>query len=135
MLDAAFIALLLAGAIGATLAALFLRQGEAESDAAPASMRAEATGILHGTLGAVGVLLLLVAMQDGAVHAAVGLAGFPAIASWLLGLALLAGLAVLGASVADPEGRRRGRRGILIAIHASLAISGLVVLLALIGLG
>ena len=57
----------------------------------------------------------------------VGAAGFGRIAAWLLGIGLLVGLLILATA-------RRGRVSILVAVHATLAISGIVVLMALVAL-
>ena len=134
MLDLAFAVLLLAGSIGAVLAMLFLREGATPEQPPPFRLGA-GVALLHGAIGAAGLVLLVIAISEGAIQPSVGLGGFPAIAAWLFGLALLAGLVLLAVSAGDAEATPRGRRAILIAIHAFLAISGLVVLLALVGLG
>ena len=127
MLDLAFVVLLAAGMLGSFLALGFLRGG----DTVPAMIRAMRPyvgqlALLHGSLGATGLLVLLLALR-GAVHPVVGAAGFGRIAAWLLGIGLLVGLLILATA-------RRGRVSILVAVHATLAISGIVVLMALVAL-
>lgn len=127
MLDLAFVLLLGAATLGSFLALGFLRV----HDTVPAIIRAlrphaRKLGLFHGGLGAVGLLVLVLALR-GAIHPVVGAAGFGRIAAWLFGIGLLVGLLILATA-------RRGRASILVAVHATLAISGIVVLLALVAL-
>jgi len=85
---------------------------------------------MHGTLGAAGLAALLRALRRGLPPSATGTAGFGPAAALLLGLALALGLAI-----AHAARRQRRPAGVLVAIHASVAIVGFVVLWTLIGLG
>jgi hypothetical protein len=129
MLDVTFALLIVAAALGAFLA--FLREGDA-SRAVIKALRphGQRLGVIHGSLGGIGLLFLLAALHGGAIHPAAGVAGFGAIAAWLIGTALLFGLVILSTVRAG-----RGSPSALIAIHATLAISGVVVLMALVVLG
>ena len=133
MLDAAFTLLACAASLGAFLALGFLREGDAAPPAARAPRpRLPRLGLVHAGLGGTGLLVLLAALHDHntAIHPAAGVAGFGSIAAALIGIALLFGLSILATARAG-----RGRASILIAVHATLAISGLVVLIALVSLG
>lgn len=131
MLDVAFALLAFAASLGAFLALGFLREGDA-SRAVVSALRPRGgrLGLIHGGLGGTGLLFLLAALHGGAIHPAAGVAGFGRIAAWLIGIALLFGLAFLATVRAG-----RGGASVLIAIHATLAISGIVVLMALALLG
>jgi hypothetical protein len=122
MLQLAFMLLLIAGGLGGGLAAWHLRP---QVRTPPWVL-----GALHGALGAAGLALLLLALRGPPRGAAMGVAGFGTVAVVLLGIALIAGLAVLAS-------RLRGRAigGLLIAIHASLAIAGIVILAAYVLVG
>lgn len=134
MLNIAFILLLGAAALGGVLALGFLRQASASpmagSVAARTARRNGGLGVVHGTLGAAGFLALLAALRAAGVHQAVGAAGFGRIAAWLVGIALLFGLAILVLARG-----RRGRVSILLGVHVTLAISGIVVLMGFVVLG
>jgi hypothetical protein len=85
-----------------------------------------AIGAAHGTVGATGLAVLVAAAATGAPHgAAAGAGGFDWTASALLGLALLAGLAI-----PLTAWRARGLTGLALALHASIAIIGYVILIA-----
>jgi hypothetical protein len=84
---------------------------------------------VHGTLGAAGLAVLLFALNRGLPRSATGTTGFGPAAALLLGLALAAGLAIAFAAV-----RQRRPAGLLVAIHASLAVAGFVVLWTLVSL-
>ncbi len=133
MLQIAFILLACAAALGGLLALGLLRRGRVSPPVwrRPTRRRVRrGFGLLHGALGLAGLVVLLAALRTAGVPAGAGTAGFGRIAAWLLGLALLFGLAILALA--------RGRRGptaILVAVHATLAISGVVVLMALVLLG
>ena len=93
-----------------------------------------ALGGLHGVLGAAGLAVLVVALwrQPGAAAAArakMGTGGFGAAAAWVLGLALLAGLGPILARI-----RRAPISGLVIGLHATLAIMGVVILAAYVSL-
>jgi hypothetical protein len=128
MLNVAFGFLAIAASLGAYLAVGFMRAGRAGKPASgdvPAGLRG--LGLIHGSLGGAGLLVLLAALRAGVVRPAVGFAGFGQVSAWLLGIALVLGLAILGMAQA-----RRGRVSLLLAAHATLAIAGVVVLLALV---
>lgn len=128
MLDVAFALLAFAAALGAFLA--LLREGDALRAVAKALSRyGRGLGLIHGGLGGTGLLVLLAALYVGAIRPAAGVAGFDVIAAWLLGIAFIFGVSILTTL-------RAGRSpSALIAIHAALAISGVVVLMALVVLG
>jgi hypothetical protein len=117
MLLLSFIVLLLAALLGSVLAAMHLRGEKAPPGWLP--------GALHGLLGAIGFALLLLALRGPPRGEAVGVGAFGRIAAVLLALALVAGLAIL-------VSRLRYRRipGLVIGIHATIAISGVVILAA-----
>lgn len=117
MLHLAFIVLLIAGAFGGGLAVWHLRP-----QAAPPPW---ALGAVHGVVGSVGLVLLLLALRGPPRGAAAGVAGFGKAAAAVLTIALIAGLAALATHL-----RRRAIGGLFIAIHASMAIGGIVVLAA-----
>lgn len=84
-------------------------------------------GLVHGLLGAGGLAVVLLALRRGLPPSAMGTTGFAPAAAVLLAVAL-----ALGLSIAL---RRRRPPGLLVAIHASLAIAGFVVLWTLVSLG
>jgi hypothetical protein len=86
--------------------------------------------LAHGALGAAGLAILIQVLVRGLPPSAMGTTGFGPAAALLLGLAL-----ALGLVIAYAAWRQRRPAGTLVAIHASLAIAGLVVLWTLIGLG
>lgn len=105
----------LAVALGAILAIRSLRAARL----APTFLAAA-----HGLVALGGWILLLAALRGPARGVATGTASFGAIAAILLGAAALAGVALFAT-------RARGARfrGGLIGIHATLAVSGFVILL------
>jgi hypothetical protein len=117
MLLASFTLLLIAAALGSVLAALSLRPGLPP----PAPMY----GVLHGCLGAGGFVALLIALRGPPRGVAMGVGSFGALAAVLLGVALLAGLIMLAV-----RARVRQVPGLIIGIHATIAISGIVILAA-----
>ncbi len=118
MLLLSFVLLLLATLLGTVLAGLHLRSRRA----GPPHW---AGGALHGVLGVAGLGALLLALRGPPRGEAMGVGGFGDIAAVLLAIAVVAGLAALVA-------RRRYRRvpGLVIGIHASIAVSGVVILAA-----
>jgi hypothetical protein len=82
-------------------------------------------GASHGVLGAIGLIMLLLALRGPPRGEAMGVGAFGRIAAVLLAMALLAGLAILVVRL-----RHRRTPGLLIGIHATLAISGVVILAA-----
>ena len=117
MLFGAFAVLLLAAVLGGVLAVPHLRGGTATPR--------WGGGVLHGLLGFTGFVALLVALAGPPRGEAVGVGGFGSAAAVLLVLALLAGLAIVVARL-----RRRRVPGLLIGIHATIAVSGVVILAA-----
>ena len=117
MVALSFCLLLIAGALGGVLAARHLGTG-----VAPPS---RTIGVVHGILGAVGLAALLLALRGPARGVALGVGSFGRIAAGLLVVALVAGLVILGM-------RWRDRRlpGAVIGVHATIAISGIVILAA-----
>jgi|SRR5215469_5384135 len=123
MLHFAFSVLAVAAVIGAGLAVLYAR--------GPSAPRPPmVVPLVHGGLGAVGIALLIAALNGGLPRADNGTGGFGLVAGVLLGLALAFGLLIAYASW-----RSRRPSGFVIATHASIAIAGLVVLLTLVALG
>lgn len=84
----------------------------------------------HGALGTAGFGVLAAGLWQGVPVSGMGTAGFGPGAAVLFGLALALGISIALASF----GRRRPA-ATLVAVHASLAIAGLVVLWALVSLG
>lgn len=122
MMDLAFGLLVAAGMFGGLLAVLYLR--------GPAVKPVHrAAPLAHGAIGAGGLVLLILAVRYGAVTTGMGTAGFAPTAAGLIALALICGL-VIGWTFW--RGRRPG--GGLVGAHASLAIAGIVLLLALVAL-
>ena len=116
-LDLATILLAAAVAMGAAAAVLALR-----AEGAPAP---RAVALVHAACAAGGYVLLLIALTGPPRGAATGTASFGAFAAVLFGLAILAGLVLLR--------QRRARRrlsGGLIGVHATLAVTGFVILAA-----
>ncbi len=104
-------------AAGSALGAWHLREG-----AAPPPKIA---GILHGIAGAAGVVVLILALQGPPRGLATGVSAFGPVSGVLFVLALLTGLAILALR----------REGLVIAIHAGIAITAYVLLLAWDSLG
>ncbi len=118
MLTAAFAVLAIAVLAGTALAVQYLRGSTA--DAVPWPLAA-----LHGLIGLAGLGCLVLALRGPPRGLDHGTASFGTIAATLLALAALAGLGIL----LMHRGRKR-RAGSLIGVHATLAISGFVVLAA-----
>jgi hypothetical protein len=77
-------------------------------------------GLAHGVVGAVGLAVLLLALRGPVRGAAAGVASFGTLSAVLCGGALLTGGGLL----------LLNRKGVMVAIHAAIAISGYVLLLA-----
>lgn len=122
MLYTAFTFLGIAVLLGNVLAVLHLREG--------ATPPPWPLGTLHGLIALAGLGLLGLALRGPPRGLDQGTGSFGAIAATLIALAALVGLAQLA-------GRLRKRRlsGILIGIHATLAIGGFVILLAYVLVG
>ena len=117
MLSLSFGLLLIAGLLGSLLAAMHLSPGRPTPDGR--------LGALHGVLGTIGFAGLLLALRGPTRGEAMGVAGFGRVAAILLGIALFAGVAILVMRV-----RRRQMTGLVIGIHATIAVSGIVILAA-----
>lgn len=126
MLGLIFLVLLVTALLGALLALGFLRAGD-EMPAFVTALRPHARGLgwFHGSLGLAGFLALVAALKWADLRAPVGAEGFGTLAAWLFGLALLVGGWILVRGIAG-----RSRTALLVAIHAGIAISGVVVLMA-----
>jgi hypothetical protein len=115
----AFYVLCAAVALGCILAIPYLR-GEAIRLPWPA-------GAAHGTVGAAGLAMLVLVLCRGLPPSAMGTAGFAPAAAVFIALALVLGLIIAL--------WRRRPHGVLVAIHASLAVAGFVVLWTVVSLG
>ena len=114
----AFWVLTLAVAAGTVLALWHLRATDG------ASRPPLAAGIAHGIVGAAGMAILLLALQGPARGVAAGVGSFGAVSAVLFAGALLTGVILL-----------LRRKGTVMAIHAGIAITGYVLLLAWSSLG
>lgn len=118
MLTAAFASLAAAVLIGAVLAVWELRANSAA--AAPAALKA-----LHGAFALAGLTCLLLALRGPPRGDTKGTGSFGLIAAVLIALALLLGGAILAAHL-----RKKRHAGLLIGVHATLAVSGFIILAA-----
>jgi len=116
MLTAALTIVTVAVLLGAALAVMYLRTGGAV--APPWTLAA-----LHGLLAVTGLGCLLLALRGPPRGLAQGTAGFGTIAA-----VLMAAAAVLGVGFVAARLRQRRLPGLLIGIHATLAVSGFVIL-------
>ncbi len=117
MLNAAFIILAIAVLLGSALAVRHLRE-----DASPPPWP---LGALHGLVAIVGLGCLVLALRGPPRGLAQGAGSFGTIAAALIALAALAGLMQLATRL-----RKKRPPGLLIGVHATLAIVGFVILLA-----
>jgi hypothetical protein len=117
MLSLSFGVLLIVGLLGSALAAMHLRVGGAP----PRGL----FGALHGLLGAIGFAMLLLALRGPTRGAAMGVAAFGRIAAALLAIALIAGVGILILRL-----RHQPMTGLMIGIHATIAVGGIVILAA-----
>ena len=85
--------------------------------------------LAHGALGAAGFVVLLLGMGGPSRGAAMGAQNFGAIAAGLVGFALALGLLILAA-----RSRRRAPGPLLLGLHATLAVAGVVMLAAYLSL-
>jgi hypothetical protein len=118
MLTAAFAGLAAAVALGTALAIIYLRGGTAP--AIPWPLRT-----LHGLLGIGGLSCLLLSLRGPPRGLDQGVASFGAISAGLIAFAALAGLGILFVHVV-----KKRRAGPLIGLHATLAVTGFVILAA-----
>jgi hypothetical protein len=121
MLTLAFGLLCGAAVIGTVLAVFYVK--------GPATSPPLMISVPHVALGTSSLIVLILALRGGVRQVDMGTAGFGTIAGVLLVLALFVGLLLGHASW-----RRRRPPAVLVGTHASLAISGFVVLLALLAL-
>ena len=115
-LDLTTIILAVAVAMGTGAAVLSLRRGMPGPSV---------VAVTHGCVALAGYALMLVAISGSSRGAATGTQSFGVIAAVFLGLAVIAGLALLW--------QRRMRKrlsGGLIGVHATLAVTGFVILAA-----
>jgi len=105
--------------LGVTLALLYLR-----------GRRVPILGALHGLVGASGLGLLIVTLQGSRRGDAMGVGSFGEVASVLFGIALALGLFIPLLNRLRPRSS-----GLVIATHASVAITGFVLFLAWSSLG
>jgi LPXTG-motif cell wall-anchored protein len=118
MLNAAFTMLAIAVSVGAVLTTPYLRGAGAA--APPWGLAAVHVVSAIGGLGC-----LLIALRGPPRGLALGTGSFGMIAAALIGLALLIGGGLLAMRI-----RKRRPGGMLIGIHATIAVSGFVVLAA-----
>ncbi len=118
MLHAAFTILGFAVLLGAVLFVLHLRN-------APGSAGPWRLAAVHGILGVGGLVCLVLALHYSPPPIDQGTAGFGAISVVLLGFA-----ALLGGVVLTLRAAKKRPAGALFGIHATLAISGFVILAA-----
>jgi hypothetical protein len=117
MLLLSFGLLLTAAMLGGLLAALHLRGRNAPAGWMP--------GALHGVCGVAGLIVLLFALRGPPRGEAMGVASFGRIAALLLVIAPSVGLAIRVVRV-----RCHPATGLIIGIHATIAIGGIVILAA-----
>jgi hypothetical protein len=119
LVSVAFWILTLAVAAGAGLGLWHLRATEG------GSRPPLAAGIAHGTVGTIGFCVLLFALRGPPRGVGAGVASFGPLSAMLFAGALLTGMAML----------LLRRKAIVMAIHAGIAITGYVLLLAWNSLG
>ncbi len=82
-------------------------------------------GVLHGLIGAAALVALILTLGGPPRGVDMGVGSFGRIAAWLLGTALLMGLGIVAVRL-----RTRRVPAFVIGIHATIAISGIVMLAA-----
>lgn len=122
MISIAFDVLVVAALMGAGLALHYMRGPAARQ--LPAALP-----LLHGGLGVVGLALLLAVLRRGLPSTDNGTSGFGGLAAGFFAAALVVGLVIVWTGW-----RGRRPRGLAVATHACLAITGLVVLITLVAL-
>ena len=120
MLSAAFLLLSVTVALGIALGLLHLRS----------ERRWPWTGALHGLCGITGLVLLLTALRGPPRGMQAGVASFGAVAAVLAAVALTLGL---GAAILQRHSR--GLAGVVLAGHATLAVTCYLLLAAYVALG
>ncbi|MGE0225224.1 MAG: hypothetical protein AB7F35_16375 [Acetobacteraceae bacterium] len=123
MVTGALIVLAIAVGLGLALSTPYLREDRARLPGA------RWLGPLHGILGACGLTLLLAALTGPPRGVTTGTASFGPAAALVFGLALVLGIAIWLLV-------RRNQRapGLLVAVHAGVAITGMTMFLAWAGL-
>jgi hypothetical protein len=119
---AAVLLMTVAVGFGSGLALWHLRAADDPTARPPVSL-----GIVHGLIGACGLVVLLLALRGPPRAAAAGAGSFGEIATLLFAAAIATGLVILVL--------RRKRPAVTMAIHAGLAITGYMLLLAWYSLG
>ncbi len=104
--------------LGSAAAVLFLN-GKA------AALRLRVVAPLHGLLGGAGLIVLLLALRGPPRGEGLGVAGFGQIAAVLLGMALL-----LGGTILLRRLLNRHLTDLIVGLHATIAIAGIVILAA-----
>ena len=117
MLLLAFALLLSAAVLGGVLAALHLR-----TERRPPG---PVFGALHGLVGIAGFIVLLLALRGPPRGEALGVGQFGRISAALLAMALVVAIPIVVVRL-----RRRDIPGLVIGAHATIAVSGIVVLAA-----
>ncbi|MGB7036326.1 MAG: hypothetical protein WBD71_12450 [Xanthobacteraceae bacterium] len=118
MLTLAFAVLVIAVLLGSVLFVMHLRND-------PRSAARWRLAGLHGLVGIGGLVCLLFALHNPSLQPDPGTAGFGGISLVLIALAALFGGGIFVARVANSR-----RAGALIGVHATIAISGFVILAA-----
>jgi hypothetical protein len=118
VLVTAFIILSLVVLLGCALALLHLRSDGAVTPPLPLAA-------LHGLLAIVGLCCLALALRGPPRGLAQGMASFGVVATTLITLAALIGAGLLAAHIL-----KKRIAGVVIGIHATLAVSGFVILVA-----
>lgn len=116
MLNAAFTVLAVAVLLGSALALMHLREG--------AALPPWPLGALHGLVALAGLGLLALALRGPPRGLDQGTGAFGTIAAALIALAALVGLMQLAARL-----WKKRLPGVLIGVHATLAIGGFVILM------
>lgn len=117
MLTAAITLLFIVVLVGSALAVLDIAGGQAT--------RLWPLAALHGLIAVAGFACLVLALQGPVRGLGEGTASFGTLSAWLL---LAAGL--LGANLLAARLRKRRMPGMLIGLHATVAVTGFVVLAA-----
>jgi hypothetical protein len=89
-----------------------------------------AVGIGHGLIGALGLGLLVIAIQGPRRGDAMGVGSFGLVAAVLFAIALVLGLVILSS-----RGRLPRLAGVVLATHASLAMTAFVLFMAWVSMG
>ena len=84
-----------------------------------------AFGLLHGSIGAAALAALILTLGGPPRDVAMGVGSFGRIAAWLLAAALLVGLGIVAVRL-----RMRRVPTFVIGVHATIAITGIVMLAA-----